>query len=116
VQYKLIINDYKLIYTISIENTSIPSRPLGPSIDVILSSLKKKYLQANDPGTDVLQSKSRLFHMTKTQLIIDVEDECIICQDAYSTSLEIYHLPCHHKFHGTCISRWLNIKTSCPVW
>ncbi|KAI9350357.1 hypothetical protein BD770DRAFT_445912 [Pilaira anomala] len=66
----------------------------SPPIDVILSSLSKKCLIESDP---------------------DVYEECIICQDTFGTTLEIFHLPCHHKFHGTCISRWLNINLTCPV-
>ncbi|KAG2234020.1 hypothetical protein INT48_007110, partial [Thamnidium elegans] len=80
-------------FTQDIETTSIVSAN-SPSIDLILSSFKKKYLIATDS---------------------DVGDECIICQDTFGTTLEIFHLPCHHQFHGTCISRWLNIKLSCPV-
>ncbi|CAO3626204.1 unnamed protein product [Mucor hiemalis] len=64
------------------------------ALDQILSTLKKRVLSANDP---------------------DVEDECIICQEAFGTTLQIFHLPCNHKFHGECITRWLKIKTSCPV-
>ncbi|GAA5799606.1 hypothetical protein HPULCUR_005022 [Helicostylum pulchrum] len=80
-------------FTQDIETTSIPSAN-SPSIDLILSSFKKKYLIATDS---------------------DVGDECIICQDTFGTTLEVFHLPCHHQFHGACISRWLYIKLSCPI-
>lgn len=62
----------------------------------------------------------RKANFTNTRLAIyintDVQDECIICQDVYGTSLEIFYLPCHHKFHGDCISQWLNMNASCPIW
>ncbi|KAG2205030.1 hypothetical protein INT47_002654 [Mucor saturninus] len=75
-------------YTQDIETTTTPS------IQHILANLNKNVLISTDP---------------------DVDEECIICQDTFGTTLEIFDLPCHHKFHGACISRWLNIKTSCPV-
>lgn len=105
---------------------SAATRPTGPSMEVILNSLKKAYLTANDPGNNNLflfcatTINQRKANFTNTRLAIyintDVQDECIICQDVYGTSLEIFYLPCHHKFHGDCISQWLNMNASCPIW
>lgn len=45
----------------------------------------------------------------------DVKEECIICQEEFGVALEIYSLPCQHKYHGTCISKWFSVNTSCPI-
>ncbi|KAI7899966.1 uncharacterized protein BX663DRAFT_519149 [Cokeromyces recurvatus] len=63
-------------------------------IESILNSLKKTVLKPTDS---------------------DVNNECCICQDIFGTSLVIYQLPCQHKYHGTCITRWLDINAICPI-
>nr|GLL34524.1 probable E3 ubiquitin-protein ligase RHC2A [Ipomoea trifida] len=40
---------------------------------------------------------------------------CPICKDELFLDLELKVLPCKHKFHVNCISRWLKIKNSCPI-
>ena len=41
-------------------------------------------------------------------------EECCICLDIDSTeSWSI--LPCGHKFHGVCISNWINTHKTCPI-
>lgn len=84
--------DILLDYTQDIETST--QQISNRALDHILSSLKKRVMSVDDP---------------------DAEDECIICQEAFGTTLEVFHLPCNHKFHGECITRWLKIKTSCPV-
>lgn len=38
--------------------------------------------------------------------------ECYIC---YEPLNNIKELKCHHKFHVTCISRWLENNITCPI-
>ena len=38
---------------------------------------------------------------------------CIICTEKINTDAE--YLPCFHKFHIKCISKWVNLNPSCPV-
>ncbi|KAK4521284.1 uncharacterized protein ATC70_011898 [Mucor velutinosus] len=64
------------------------------TVDVIVKSLQKSCLDSSDPL---------------------VHDECIICQEVYGTSIEIFHLPCQHKYHGVCITKWFSVNTSCPI-
>ena len=47
----------------------------------------------------------------------DIEEEafaCEVCQFAYEDEDQVMMLPCSHYFHTPCISRWLEIKTTCP--
>ena len=40
-------------------------------------------------------------------------EECCICIDKGNTSWSM--LPCGHKFHGPCISKWLLTNQTCPI-
>ena len=41
-------------------------------------------------------------------------EECCICLDNDTIQIWVV-LPCGHKFHNSCISRWLAAHPSCPV-
>jgi hypothetical protein len=41
-------------------------------------------------------------------------EECCICMDIDNTQTWVI-LPCGHKFHGPCISSWLNTHQTCPI-
>ena len=41
-------------------------------------------------------------------------EECCICLDINNTQIWVI-LPCGHKFHGPCISLWLNTHQTCPI-
>jgi hypothetical protein len=40
------------------------------------------------------------------------EDECSICLSYENNQIT---LPCNHHYHKTCILKWLNIETKCPI-
>ncbi|XP_046863891.1 E3 ubiquitin-protein ligase RNF181-like [Xenia sp. Carnegie-2017] len=40
---------------------------------------------------------------------------CPICLEKYEKEEMYVQLPCDHKFHETCIMRWLEQTNSCPV-
>ena len=41
--------------------------------------------------------------------------DCPICMDECLINEIIAILPCKHKFHITCISKWFDTKRSCPL-
>jgi hypothetical protein len=46
----------------------------------------------------------------------DPNENCSICLEDMPARSMIKMLPCHHRFHPTCIDRWLVIsKLKCPV-
>ena len=53
--------------------------------------------------------------LNNSQIIINNQtEECCICMDIDNTKTWVI-LPCSHKFHGPCISSWLNTNQTCPV-
>ncbi len=40
-------------------------------------------------------------------------NSCMICLSSMTS--DHISLPCMHRFHRECISRWLNTRTTCPV-
>eukprot|EP01134_Creolimax_fragrantissima_P005242 CFRG5242T1 len=43
------------------------------------------------------------------------EDECQVCKSAFENGERLKILPCIHRYHEQCISRWLWLKGTCPV-
>ena len=53
--------------------------------------------------------------LNNSQIVINNQtEECCICMDIDNTQTWVI-LPCSHKFHGPCISTWLNTHQTCPV-
>jgi len=40
--------------------------------------------------------------------------ECVICQADIAAEADVYPLPCGHRFHEGCITRWLRDHDTCP--
>lgn len=46
----------------------------------------------------------------------DGADTCAICLEDYIYGAKLRILPCHHRFHSSCIDAWLTMwRTFCPV-
>lgn len=41
------------------------------------------------------------------------KEECIICLDESET--EWRELECHHRYHKSCIEKWIIIRPTCPL-
>jgi len=41
--------------------------------------------------------------------------ECVICLDELEVGGVAKEMPCKHRFHASCIEKWLGIHGSCPV-
>lgn len=49
---------------------------------------------------------------------VEVDDdgaECAICLDNWEVGSVAKEMPCKHRFHGSCIEKWLGMHGSCPV-
>ncbi|URE46935.1 zinc finger, C3HC4 type, domain containing protein [Musa troglodytarum] len=45
----------------------------------------------------------------------DENMKCSICQEEYVGEDEIGKLSCEHRYHATCIAKWLRRKNWCPI-
>mmetsp|Transcript_13455 Transcript_13455/g.20379 ORF Transcript_13455/g.20379 Transcript_13455/m.20379 type:complete len:429 (-) Transcript_13455:2442-3728(-) len=43
------------------------------------------------------------------------DDQCVICYEKYQIGDSLTTLPCFHQFHKTCVSKWLGMKSQCPI-
>ncbi|KAK5650450.1 hypothetical protein RI129_001479 [Pyrocoelia pectoralis] len=44
----------------------------------------------------------------------DFQKNCVICFDVLKADSS-RRLSCGHKFHESCINRWLSVNNSCPI-
>lgn len=42
-------------------------------------------------------------------------DRCVVCQVEFTEGEVLAALPCEHPYHSDCISRWLQVKKTCPI-
>ncbi|XP_074310551.1 E3 ubiquitin-protein ligase BIG BROTHER-like isoform X3 [Silene latifolia] len=42
-------------------------------------------------------------------------ERCVICQMEYKRGARLITLPCKHKYHVGCATKWLNINKACPI-
>ncbi|XVE90134.1 hypothetical protein DITRI_Ditri20bG0053700 [Diplodiscus trichospermus] len=83
---------------------------MGPGWDLLL-----QYLAENDPnryGTPPAQKEA-----VEAMPTVTVEDnvQCSVCLEDIKIGSEAKEMPCKHKFHGGCITPWLELHSSCPV-
>ena len=45
----------------------------------------------------------------------NINETCQICLNTYKENDNLLILPCFHKFHFSCIYKWIKIKTCCPL-
>ncbi|KAG2494677.1 hypothetical protein HYH03_007193 [Edaphochlamys debaryana] len=45
----------------------------------------------------------------------DDEPQCTVCLCEYEEGERITQLPCKHDFHSTCINKWLQTHSTCPI-
>jgi len=56
------------------------------------------------------------FQFKKIQNNVSESDRtCSICFDDYTDKCKLTSLICSHKFHSTCIKKWLNQSRRCPL-
>lgn len=44
-----------------------------------------------------------------------VPNDCSICLNSIAADEMIYDIPCGHVFHKSCLGKWLDRQTSCPL-
>ena len=84
---------------------SPPPRPIYRSLSVIrpapISSLYLSNMGLKLPGICII--------------MIDKQLVCPICYNNYTSDQNCQELPCDHKFHAWCLSKWFSLKQNCPL-
>ena len=66
--------------------------------------------------TESSLSQFPLQHITSNNLLLRPGQQCRLCLHAYNEGDVIRCLPCHHRFHQSCIDDWLlHRHSTCPV-
>ncbi|KAL2505024.1 RING/U-box superfamily protein [Abeliophyllum distichum] len=86
------------------------------SITLIEGSIDIEMFLRDMPG------KKRLLPASKDSIesmpvvkITEPGSECSICLMGFELNGEVKEMPCKHKFHSSCIEKWLRFNGSCPI-
>lgn len=75
-------------------------------------------LTADSEGEGNSNEKKSAFicsQLPVAQLTEDIADNCVICMEQFCSGDTCQTLPCFHRFHKHCISKWLESKLTCPM-
>jgi hypothetical protein len=53
------------------------------------------------------------FKITASSALLD--QECLVCRQAFEVAEVAKSLPCLHQYHSVCIDQWLVLNRTCPV-
>lgn len=83
---------------------------------IVLFFLCKKYTSSNDVRTRNKPKKIKLKMVKYSSIKDEIENtECCICLDTLNSNKYLTVLSCNHVFHYTCLKRWHETKTTCPI-
>jgi hypothetical protein len=88
----------------------LPSSGGGPEVTLsyeVLSALPRV-----ERGTDpaVLRATTSVVHVVEGS-----GETCAVCLDTMEEGAEVRVLRCKHEFHRSCVDRWLQGSTLCPM-
>lgn len=62
-----------------------------------------------------IESLTKFSYNTIKNVDSEADKTCSICFDDYTSRCSIIALVCSHKFHASCIKKWLNQSRRCPL-
>lgn len=80
-----------------------------------LESLAVDVEQAHPPATKESIDCLPQIILTDDHIIVGQEQCCAICCSEYIKEEILTELPCHHIFHKSCVTLWLQKSGTCPV-
>ncbi|GLT48869.1 hypothetical protein SLA2020_224600 [Shorea laevis] len=83
---------------------------LGDRIGYVNTGLKE-----DEISKCLRKIKHRLLNDMTSNVPVQVDGKCSICQEEYEADDEMGKLYCGHSFHIQCIKQWLTHKKTCPV-
>ena len=66
------------------------------------------------PASKAAISKLKKFAW-KTSAAVNNDTKCTICLEAFENRRLCVELPCGHRFHSRCATKWLRRKCTCPI-
>ena len=73
--------------------------------------VRSTYMSYVNKKKELLYKNKKLkFH----EFIDELNKHCVICFDSMTSSKTLTH-SCGNTFHATCIKKWMNHNTSCPL-
>jgi len=88
------------------------SRDLTPEDFEMLSKLDEAVPKRDTADKDLVASLPRVDMKTDNSK----ETECNVCLGALDQDSDVVELPCKHRYHAECISKWLTqCKNACPT-
>uniref|UniRef100_A0A8C5WJ51 RING-type domain-containing protein n=1 Tax=Leptobrachium leishanense TaxID=445787 RepID=A0A8C5WJ51_9ANUR len=55
------------------------------------------------------------YFLSVTILRIEAEHLCAVCLEDFKVKEELGLCPCNHAFHSKCLTKWLEVRNSCPM-
>ncbi|KAL3770132.1 LOW QUALITY PROTEIN: hypothetical protein ACHAW5_009673 [Stephanodiscus triporus] len=76
-----------------------------------------EWVDNNPHGHGTQKEPNRGFYIGEWSKCDTPEDDhvCSICLDGFSRGGDRVTLLCSHRFHTSCVNRWLSSQHSCPV-
>ena len=75
----------------------------------------KPFEEISGDGSPVSSVQSSVNAISVASHISENEYHCAICLEMYEEGESLVQLPCGHIHHETCIIRWLQEKSNCPL-
>ena len=97
------------------------NKNINKKFENILSTVLTEYNKLND---NKKTEQEKFYKMIlKKSFFLNYDDnnlnllnlKCGICLEIFKNDDKILIIPCFHKFHFDCISKWLKIKKTCPL-
>lgn len=69
----------------------------------------------NPQKEGVLPASKSSIESLPTVKVTSEEGDCAICLNEYGVDGEVKELPCKHRYHSDCVTKWLGLRGTCPV-
>jgi hypothetical protein len=91
------------------------SAALQRRLELIMLELENLPLDTHLDESFHSRSVSKALVETLPHIDANEEGHCSVCLDVILCEQKVTILPCTHRFHSTCVDKWLLIKAICPI-
>jgi len=72
-------------------------------------------LLKNNYDIHIHDDKCYTIYIPYTVPKIPIPDSCSVCHELFESNTQIKILLCHHAYHVSCIDKWSDIHSKCPL-